>query len=249
MLFDLRGRGRRRTIQVLYGSLAILMAGGLVLFGVGTGGGGGGLLNAFNPNGGKGVAKSYVSQQTKDAEKRARLDPSNPQVWANLVTAHYQDAGQESDQATGAYNAAGKADLRAAGQAWEQYKKLVKKPDSTVASLMGEAYQSLGEYNQAAQVWQLVADANPKVANYWTYVALNAYAAKNTSLGDLAGAQAMSLTAKTQRPLLSSELSAAKAKATGITTPSATTTAPSATTTAPATTTKSSKAKSAKKKK
>ena len=34
MLFDLRGRGRRRTVQVIYLSLAILMGGGLVLFGI-----------------------------------------------------------------------------------------------------------------------------------------------------------------------------------------------------------------------
>ena len=33
MLFDLRGRGRRRTIQVIYLGLAVLMGGGLVLFG------------------------------------------------------------------------------------------------------------------------------------------------------------------------------------------------------------------------
>ena len=34
MLFDLRGKGRRRTVQVIYVSLAILMGGGLVLFGI-----------------------------------------------------------------------------------------------------------------------------------------------------------------------------------------------------------------------
>jgi len=39
MLFDLRGRGRRRTVQVIYGGLALLMGSGLVLFGVGSFGG------------------------------------------------------------------------------------------------------------------------------------------------------------------------------------------------------------------
>ena len=32
MLFDLRGRGRRRTVQAVYLSLALLLGGGLVLF-------------------------------------------------------------------------------------------------------------------------------------------------------------------------------------------------------------------------
>ena len=32
MLFDLRGRGRRRVVQVVYLGLALLLGGGLVLF-------------------------------------------------------------------------------------------------------------------------------------------------------------------------------------------------------------------------
>ena len=47
MLFDLRSRGRRRTVQAVYLGLAVLMAGGLVLFGVGAGNGFGGLLGDF----------------------------------------------------------------------------------------------------------------------------------------------------------------------------------------------------------
>ena len=47
MLFDLRSRGRRRAVRVIYVGLAVLMFGGLVLFGVGAGNGLGGLLNAF----------------------------------------------------------------------------------------------------------------------------------------------------------------------------------------------------------
>ena len=35
MLFDLRGRGRRRTVQAIYLGLAILLGGGLIFFGVG----------------------------------------------------------------------------------------------------------------------------------------------------------------------------------------------------------------------
>ena len=45
MLFDLRGR-RRRLVQATYLSLAVLMGGGLVLFGIG-GDVSGGLFNAF----------------------------------------------------------------------------------------------------------------------------------------------------------------------------------------------------------
>ena len=50
MLFDLRGRGRRRFVQGIYLGLAILMGGGLILFGVGAGTNGG-LLDAFSKPG------------------------------------------------------------------------------------------------------------------------------------------------------------------------------------------------------
>ena len=48
MLFDLRGRGRRRTVKFVYITLAVLMGGGLVLFGIGGGGATqGGLVDAI----------------------------------------------------------------------------------------------------------------------------------------------------------------------------------------------------------
>jgi hypothetical protein len=224
MLFDLRGRGRRRTIQAIYLGLAIVLGGGLILFGVGTGGGQGGLLNAFNPNGGSSAAKSYVSQQTKTAEKATKADPTSPQAWGNLVEARYTDASQGVDQSTGAYTAAGKADLAAAGTAWQQYLKLEKHPDSTLATLMARAYAELGEYRQDAQTWEIVAESNPKIANYWTYVAEAAYAAKEIDLANLAGAKAIALTPKGQRAALDTQLNQAKAAATTTTTAAPTTT-------------------------
>src|ERR687890_339893 len=49
MLFDLRGAGRRTTVKVVYLTLAVLMGGGLVLFGIG-GDVSGGLVDAItNP--------------------------------------------------------------------------------------------------------------------------------------------------------------------------------------------------------
>ena len=179
MLFDLRGRGRRRTIQVIYLGLAVLMGGGLVLFGVGAGNGVGGLLNAFSPSGGSSAAKQYVSQQQKNAEKQTKLEPNAPQAWANLAQARYDDAGQGGgyDQSTQAYTAAGKRELAAAGQAWQRYLQLDKHPDSTLARIMAEAYEDIGDYTHEAQAWQIVAAANPGVATYYEYIAVAAYQA------------------------------------------------------------------------
>ena len=218
MLFDLRGRGRRRTIQVIYLGLAVLMGGGLVLFGVGTGGSGGGLLNAINPNGGSSAAKQYISQQTKNAEKQTKLQPDSAPAWAALTQARFNDASQNYDTTTQTYTAQGKFDLSAAGQAWQRYLQLEKHPDSTLARLVAQAYANLGDFTQEAQAWQIVAQANPKVAVYWAYVAAAAYQAKNTDLGNLAEAKALSLTPKSQRASLKAQLAAVKAQATSTTT-------------------------------
>ena len=85
MLFDLRGRGRRRTVQVIYLGLAIILGGGLVLFGVGTGSGNGGLLNAFGGSGGGGGSKRRSSSQQ---EAGARSGQGQPERRGRLVGAH-----------------------------------------------------------------------------------------------------------------------------------------------------------------
>ena len=61
MLFDLRGRGRRATVRVIYIGLAVLLGVGLVGFGIGGGFGGGGLLSAATNNEG-GRSASFAKQ-------------------------------------------------------------------------------------------------------------------------------------------------------------------------------------------
>ena len=76
MLFDLRGRGRRRTVQVIYLALAILMGGGLVLFGIG-GGTNGGLFDAIGGSGGNSTNVDAVFQKRLDTyEARPQGQPA-----------------------------------------------------------------------------------------------------------------------------------------------------------------------------
>ncbi len=75
MLFDLRGRGRRRTVRVIYGGLALLIGAGLVFFGVGAGVGGGGLLNSLTGSEGAGSA-SFAAQIAK-YKKLTGKQPNN----------------------------------------------------------------------------------------------------------------------------------------------------------------------------
>jgi hypothetical protein len=228
MLFDLRSRGRRRTVQVIYLGLALVMGGGLILFGVGAGNGFGGILNAFNGSGNSGAQKQQVSAQQKQAQARIKLHPKDPAAWAALVSAEYAEAGQGSnfDTATSAYTAAGKAELQSAMNAWQRYLTLTKKPSSDLAVLAARAYDGMAQFKNEAAAWQIVTADNPTVPTYYEDLAVAAYQAKNLNLGDLAAAKAVSLSPTSTRLEVKNQLKALRAQV-----------APASTPTTPATTT------------
>jgi len=213
MLFDLRSRGRRRTVQAVYLFLAVLIGGGLVLFGVGAGNGLGGLLNGLTGSGSNSGQQSAVSQQEKNAIKATQLNPSSAAAWANLVQARWSNARSSSadiDANTGQFTAAGKKELTNLGQNYERYKALVKRPDPNVAILAARAYQYLGNYSAATSAWSDITAANPTQATAFECLAANAYAAGNTRTGDLSSAKAVSLVPKAQQTLLKSNIAKAK---------------------------------------
>jgi hypothetical protein len=212
MLFDLRSRGRRRTVQGVYLGLAILMGGGLVLFGVGAGNGLGGLLNAFTGNGSGSNQGAVVSAQEKTALKAVKANPNNPDGWSQLVQARWSSAGQGSNYnvATGTFTATGKKELTGATQAWERYLQLTKSPDPNLAILAARAYAALGKYSGAASAWEIEAAADPTQVKGYECLAASAYAAKETRKGDLALAKALTLVPKAQRTTLKTQVTAAK---------------------------------------
>jgi tetratricopeptide (TPR) repeat protein len=161
---------------------------------------------ASSPGGGSAAAELYISEQSKTAEKQIKLDPSNQQAWANLVEARYDNAAEHLDPATGSYSATGKTDLAATARAWQRYLKLAKHPEPTLAEIMGQAYQDLGDYSQAADAWRIAAAAHPGVASYWEHVAVAAYIAKDTDLGDLAATKAIRFTPRAQRAAIKQQL-------------------------------------------
>lgn len=209
MLFDLRSRGRRRTVQGVYLMLAVLMGGGLVLFGVGAGNGLGGLLNAFGGGGSTSGQQSAISQAEKSAIKATQVNPSSASAWASLIQARWSAASNDANS-SGQFSAAGKTELSNLGQDYQRYKSLVTQPDSTVASLAARAYQYLGNFSSATSVWTDITAAEPTTATAFECLAANAYAANNTRIGDLASNKALSLVPADQRTLLKSRISQAK---------------------------------------
>src|SRR3954465_8557668 len=95
MLFDLRGSGRRRTVKIVYITLAFLMGGGLVLFGIGGGGGiSGGLLDAItNESGSTGDGAARFRKAESEARAKTTANPQDAPAWAALARARFQLAG------------------------------------------------------------------------------------------------------------------------------------------------------------
>src|SRR5579875_2639545 len=121
MLFALRSRGRRRTVQVIYVILALIMVGGLLLVGVGTGSGGG-ILNAFTNNGSGGGGSGAVSAQVKAALKATEKNPTDAAAWDQLIQYRAASTQQAPDvTSAGALTAAGKRQEEAIGQDWTHY--------------------------------------------------------------------------------------------------------------------------------
>src|SRR3712207_2826040 len=121
MLFDLRARGRRRTIQAIYLSLAVLMGGGLVFFGIG-GNTSGRLFDAFRDDGGGGSADSRLEDNVDKATKRVQAQRGDPRAWAQLTRAQYQVAGvgDNFNQEAGAFTAKGRQELRGVERSWDR---------------------------------------------------------------------------------------------------------------------------------
>jgi hypothetical protein len=212
MLFDLRSRGRRRTVQAVYLGLAILMGGGLVLFGVGAGNGLGGLLNAFNGGGSSSGQKAVVSAQEQQAIKQTQQSPNDPAAWANLLQARWTSAGQGANynSSTGQFTKSGLNELSLATQAWQRYLALEKNPDPNLAIVAARAYAGQQNYAGEAGAWDIETSANPTAVKGFECLAVSAYAAGQTRKGDLASAKALSMVSKAQQALLKNQLNSAK---------------------------------------
>jgi tetratricopeptide (TPR) repeat protein len=216
MLFDLRGRGRRRAVQAIYLGLAILMGGGLVLFGVG-GATSGGLLDAFKADSGSTSVSDVFQKRVDRAEAAVKARPADPKAWAELTRVRYQQAGTGDgfDQNNGVFTDKGKDELRQTEAAYNKYVSLTKKPDDTVASLMVQAFGQAGlnEPDKAVSAMEVVVDNREPTGPLYVQLAALAYEAGQTRKAELASKKAIELTPKDDREQIKAQLDAARTQA------------------------------------
>jgi hypothetical protein len=218
MLFDLRGRGRRRTVQVIYLGLALIFLLGFVGLGVGVGGGGGGLLNALTENNGSSGA-SYAGKVAA-AQKRVKREPNNPKSWAALTEAQLHQAGESTyySQANERYTSKGKELLNQVSHSWNTYLNLEPhNPSTALAHNMLRVYgeEGLNQPADAVAALQIVIPSEPPSAALYADLAEYSYKAHDVSQGDLASAKAVSLAPASERKRIKAYLESIKANPSG----------------------------------
>ena len=197
MLFDLRGR-RRRAVQVTYLMLALLMGGGLVLFGIG-GDVSGGLVDAFK-SGDSGGDNSQLEERIERNEKRLAASPANEALLAALVRDNFALASARLESGATEFPPEAKADLRKASTYWVRYVEAVDQPSDSLARLALQIYDPAGldQPKQAQRAMQIVAE---RQNDFQAYLALvqRAVTAGDTRTADLAGQKAVDLAPKDLR--------------------------------------------------
>ncbi len=221
MLFDLSSSRRRRTaVRIIYGTLAVLIAAGLVIFGIGTGSGNSGLAGSLQNSsggGGDGTQNAEIAQEVKSAEAKVKANPKSPAAWNALIQARYEEAGSAANynSTTETYTAGGKAALKQMLTAYTSYAALVKgTPSESVSFQAAHAYTVTGDYTGAATAWQAFLQAEPGALKGFECLAYNAYAAKDTTLANEAAAKAIALTPKLQQLTVKSDFKQVKASKT-----------------------------------
>jgi hypothetical protein len=199
MLFDLRGH-RRRAVQATYLVLAVLMGGGLVLFGIG--GSSGGIFDAISGNGGGGGNVNAQLEKRIDAQKkRLAASPANTVVLAELVRLNYQAAVSQVPSGSTTIPEEGKDELRRAAAYYERYVQAKKdNPSSNLAQMALNIYDTggLNQPDKAKDAVRVIAAARNDWQSYLLLVQ-KATAAGDKRMAQLAAQKAVDLAPQAQK--------------------------------------------------
>ena len=199
MLFDLRGR-RRRAIQAIYLGLAILMGGGLVLFGIGSDVQGG-LADIFGDGGDSNSGNSVIEKRIDRNKKRLATSPQNTTLLAELVRDEYSLATSQSESSQVGFPAKARDELRRADGYWQRYLKAEREnPDPGLAAVAVQVYTdgALNKPKDAQKAAAIVAEDDNDPASYLRLVQFAALAGDKRT-ANLAALKAVELAPKGDR--------------------------------------------------
>jgi hypothetical protein len=210
VLFDLRGK-RRRVVQVVYATLAVLFLVGFVGFGIGSDGAGG-FADVFSGgSGGGGSLSTEYDDQIDNANQQLAKDPNDTAALLKLSKYEFYKArqgGVTQDETTGAISVSEDAHsaLGNAADAWEKYLKVNKgRPSPVIAAQMVQAYYFLTDFGGAAEAQRVVAADQPSSGSYGQ-LAYYLYASLDIAGGDQAADKAEAEAPKPQRGEIKKQL-------------------------------------------
>ena len=208
MLFDLRGR-RRRLVQVVYLTLALLLGGGLVLFGIG-GDVSGGLVDAFKGGGGQST-DSALEDRVDRQEERLQANPRDEGVLQNLVRDYYSLAVSRRETGAVGFPEDARDDLRKAGSYWQRYEEAADEPSADTARYALQVYDegALNRPKEAQKAATIIAREANDAVSYLNLVQI-ATRAGDKRTADLAGQKAIELAPKSQKKAIRQQVKALK---------------------------------------
>lgn len=220
MLFDLRAPGRKRAVQVVYVILAVVLVGGTILFGVGTG------LPGIFGGGNDTTNTASLSDQNKDRldslQKRVAANPKDAAAWGSIASLRFAVGTEQIPPDATTAPAAAKAEYAQAAAAWDKYVALNPDPvDIQVANRMATAFspENLNRPGEWATAQGLATQAVEEKAEkdgtdvpLDTYVALlqAQYAAKRTRQAKITEGKMRELTPASEKDALDATIALAK---------------------------------------
>jgi biotin operon repressor len=211
VLFDLRGK-RKRVVQVSYAALAFLFLIGFIGFGIGVGGGPGGIFDAIGltDSSNTGSGSSQFQDEVDVAQEKLAKNPNDTAALLKLAENEYLlgKEGVTQDQTTGQISISNEAhtDFGQAADAWSKYLKVNKgKPDASVAREMVYVYAFLNDADGAIEAQRIVAEDQPDSNTYGTLAQFQ-YLSGDIAGGDESSKKAVSLATGAQRKAVQQQL-------------------------------------------
>jgi tetratricopeptide (TPR) repeat protein len=211
VLFDLRGK-RKRVVQVSYAALAVLFLVGFLGFGIGVGGGPGGILDALGitDSSSSGSGTAQFEEEIDAAQAKLAKNPNDTDALLKLADNEYLlgKEGVSQDPTTQQITITNDAHthLGAAADAWSKYLRVNKgKPELDTAYNMVNVYVILNDADGAAKTQAIIAQEQPSAPAYGQ-LAYFQYAAGDIEGGDASREKALSMASGVQRKQLESTL-------------------------------------------
>jgi hypothetical protein len=203
-------------VQVSYALLALLFVVGFLGFGIGVGGGLGGIFDALgiSNSSNSGSATGQFQDSIDAAQAKLAKDPNDTDALLKLAENQYLlgKEGVAVDQSTGQISISNEAhtQLGAAADAWSKYLRVNKgKPDTKTAFDMVNVYVILNDASGAAKTQEIIAKDQPSAQSYGQ-LAYFQYAGGDIKGGDASRKKAFSMASSAQRKQLETTLNQAR---------------------------------------